>query len=104
MAAPFQNYSGGVLLADIVKNNLSTYVFEAIKERSPVHPVGAVVRNALSIHAMVLAFKFLSSTLCSTEEIMDGTATWEVSSGYLTPQKSNRNPDRNHLPYCLRRG
>ena len=35
MAAPFQNYSGGVLLADIVKrNNLSTYVSEAIKERS----------------------------------------------------------------------
>ena len=39
MAAPFQNYSGGVLLADIVKrNNLSTYVSEAIKERSHVHP------------------------------------------------------------------
>ena len=35
MAAPFKNYSGGVLLADIVKrNNLSTYVSEAIKERS----------------------------------------------------------------------
>ena len=35
MAAPFQNYTGGVLLADIVKrNNFSTYVSEAIKERS----------------------------------------------------------------------
>ena len=48
MAAPFQNYSGGVLLADIVKrNNLSTYVAEAIKERSQFIKSGAVVRNAL---------------------------------------------------------
>ncbi len=48
MAAPFQNYSGGVLLADIVKrNNLSTYVSEAIKERSAFIKSGAVVRNAL---------------------------------------------------------
>ena len=48
MAAPFQNYSGGVLLADIVKrNNLSTYVSEAIKERSLFIKSGAVVRNAL---------------------------------------------------------
>jgi hypothetical protein len=48
MAAPFQNYSGGVLLADIVKrNNLSTYVSEAIKERSMLLKSGAVVRNAL---------------------------------------------------------
>ena len=48
MAAPFQNYTGGVLLADIVKrNNLSTYVSEAIKERSAFIQSGAVVRNAL---------------------------------------------------------
>ena len=48
MAAAFQNYSGGVLLADIVKrNNLSTYVSEAIKERSAFIRSGAVVRNAL---------------------------------------------------------
>ena len=48
MAAPFQNYSGGVLLADIVKrNNLSTYVSEAIKERSAFLQSGAITRNAL---------------------------------------------------------
>ena len=48
MAAPFKNYSGGVLLADIVKrNNLSAYVSEAIKERSAFIKSGAVVRNAL---------------------------------------------------------
>ena len=47
MAAPFQNYSGGVLLADIVKrNNLSRYVQEAIKERSLFEKSGAVVRNS----------------------------------------------------------
>ena len=51
MAAPFQNYSGGVLLADIVKrNNLSTYVSEAIKERSEFIKSGAVVRNACLLY------------------------------------------------------
>ena len=91
MAAPFQNYSGGVLLADIVKrNNLSTYVSEAIKERSLFIKSGAVVRNALldsregGTRIQVPEFNPVSPT----EEIMDGTATWGTSSaGYLTPQK-----------------
>ncbi len=91
MAAPFQNYSGGVLLADIVKrNNLSTYVSEAIKERSFVIKSGAVVRNALldsrqgGTRIQVPEFNPVSPT----EEIMNGTATWGTSSaGYLTPQK-----------------
>ena len=91
MAAPFQNYSGGVLLADIVKrNNLSTYVSEAIKERSLFIKSGAVVRNALldaregGTRIQVPEFNPVSPT----EEVMDGTATWGTSSaGYLTPQK-----------------
>ena len=91
MAAPFQNYSGGVLLADIVKrNNLSTYVSEAIKERSLFLKSGAVVRNPLldaregGTRIQVPEFNPVSPT----EEIMDGTATWGTSnSGYLTPQK-----------------
>ena len=91
MAAPFQNYSGGVLLADIVKrNNLSTYVSEAIKERSLFLKSGAVVRNALldaregGTRIQVPEFNPVSPT----EEIMDGTATWGTSTaGYLTPQK-----------------
>ena len=91
MAAPFQNYSGGVLLADIVKrNNLSTYVSEAIKERSLFIKSGAVVRNALldsrqgGTRIQVPEFNPVSPT----EEIMDGTATWGTGSGgYLTPQK-----------------
>jgi hypothetical protein len=91
MAAPFQNYSGGVLLADIVKrNNLSTYVSEAIKERSLFLKSGTVVRNSLldaregGTRIQVPEFNPVSPT----EEIMDGTATWGTSnSGYLTPQK-----------------
>ena len=91
MAAPFQNYSGGVLLADIVKrNNLSTYVSEAIKERSLFVKSGAVVRNALldaregGTRIQVPEFNPVSPT----EEIIDGTATWGTSgAGYLTPQK-----------------
>ena len=91
MAAPFQNYSGGVLLADIVKrNNLSTYVSEAIKERSAFIKSGAVVRNALldategGTRIQVPEF----NPIAPTEEILDGTATWGTSNaGYLTPQK-----------------
>jgi hypothetical protein len=91
MAAPFQNYSGGVLLADIVKrNNLSTYVSEAIKERSLFIKSGAVVRNSLldaregGTRIQVPEFNPVSPT----EEIMNGTATWGTSNaGYLTPQK-----------------
>jgi len=91
MAAPFQNYSGGVLLADIVKrNNLSTYVSEAIKERSLFIKSGAVVRNALldsregGTRIQVPEF----NPVAPTEEIFDGTATWGTSeAGYLTPQK-----------------
>ena len=91
MAAPFQNYSGGVLLADIVKrNNLSTYVSEAIKERSLFLKSGAVARNTLldaregGTRIQVPEFNPVSPT----EEIMDGTATWGTSTaGYLTPQK-----------------
>ena len=91
MAAPFQNYSGGVLLADVVKrNNLSTYVSEAIKERSLFLKSGAIVRTPLldaregGTRIQVPEFNPVSPT----EEIMNGTATWGTSNaGYLTPQK-----------------
>ena len=91
MAAPFQNYSGGVLLADIVKrNNFSTYVSEAIKERSAFLKSGAVVRNSLldategGTRIQVPEF----NPIAPTEEILDGTATWGTSNaGHLTPQK-----------------
>ena len=91
MAAPFQNYSGGVLLADIVKrNNLSAYVSEAIKERSAFIKSGAVVRNALldasegGTRIQVPEF----NPIAPTEEILDGTATWGTGNGgFLTPQK-----------------
>jgi hypothetical protein len=91
MAAPFQNYSGGVLLADIVKrNNLSTYVSEAILERSLFIKSGIVTRNNLldstSGGTRIQVPEF--NPITPTEEIMDGTATWGTSTaGYLTPQK-----------------
>ena len=91
MAAPFQNYTGGVLLADIVKrNNFSAYVSQAIKERSLFIQSGAVVRNPLldasagGTRIQVPEFNPISPT----EEILDGTGTWGTSgAGYLTPQK-----------------
>ena len=91
MAAPFQNYSGGVLLADIVKrNNFAAYVSEAIKERSAFIKSGAVVRNSLldategGTRIQVPEF----NPIAPTEEILTGAAGWGTSSGgYLTPQK-----------------
>ena len=91
MAAPFQNYSGGVLLADIVKrNNLARYVQEAIKERSQFVNSGAVVRNSFldskegGTRIQVPEF----NPVAPTEEVMTGAANWGTSTaGYLTPQK-----------------
>ena len=91
MAAPFQNYSGGVLLADIVKrNNLSRYVSEAIKERSLFIKSGAVARSSFldakegGTRIQVPEF----NPVAPTEEVMTGAANWGTSTaGYLTPQK-----------------
>jgi hypothetical protein len=91
MAAPFQNYSGGVLLADIVKrNNLSRYVGEAIKERSLFVKSGAVVRSSFldakegGTRIQVPEF----NPVAPTEEVMTGASNWGTSTaGYLTPQK-----------------
>ena len=91
MAAPFQNYTGGVLLADIVKrNNLSRYVQEAIKERSLFVKSGAVVRSSFldakegGTRIQVPEF----NPVAPTEEVMTGAAGWGTSTaGYLTPQK-----------------
>ena len=91
MAAPFQNYTGGVLLADIVKrNNLSRYVQEAIKERSLFVKSGAVVRSpfldAKEGGTRIQVPEF--NPVAPTEEVMTGAAGWGTGSGgYLTPQK-----------------
>ena len=91
MAAPFQNYTGGVLLADIVKrNNLSRYVQEAIKERSLFVKSGAVVRSpfldAREGGTRIQVPEF--NPVAPTEEVMTGAAGWGTGSGgYLTPQK-----------------
>ena len=91
MAAPFQNYSGGVLLADIVKrNNLSRYVSEAIKERSLFVKSGVVARSSFldaregGTRVQVPEF----NPVAPTEEVMTGANNWGTSTeGYLTPQK-----------------
>ena len=89
MAAPFQNYSGGVLLADIVKrNNLSRYVSEAIKERSQFVKSGAVARSSAldsregGTRIQVPEF----NPVAPTESVMTGAANWDTN-GYLVPQK-----------------
>ena len=91
MAAPFKNYSGGVLLADIIKtNNFAQYVSQAIKEQSKFLASGVVTRNALldstSGGTRIQVPQF--NPIAPTEEILDGTATWGTSgAGHLTPQK-----------------
>ena len=91
MAAPFQNYSGGVLLADIVKrNNLSRYVHEAMMERSLFVKSGAVARSpfldATEGGTRIQVPEF--NPVAPTEEVMTGAANWGTSTnGYLTPQK-----------------
>ena len=91
MAAPFKNYSGGVLLADIIKtNNFAQYVSQAIKEQSKFLASGVVSRNALldstSGGTRIQVPQF--NPIAPTEEILDGTATWGTSgAGHLTPQK-----------------
>ena len=93
MAAPFQNYTGGVLLADIVKrNNFSAYVSQAIKERSLFIQSGAVVRNALldatagGTRIQVPEF----NPIAPTEEILDGTGTWGNKWCWLSNTSKNR--------------
>ena len=89
MAAPFQNYSGGVLLADVVKrNNLARYVQEAIKERSQFVKSGAVARSSAldsregGTRIQVPEF----NPVAPTESVMTGAANWDTN-GYLVPQK-----------------
>ena len=89
MAAPFQNY-GGTLLANVTaRNNFSTYVSEAILERSAFLKSGAIVRNSLldatSGGTKITVPEF--NKIAPTEEILAGTNNWGTSSnGYLTPQ------------------
>jgi hypothetical protein len=91
MAAPFQNYSGGTFLSDIVtRPEFLAYVSEAIYEQSAMLRSGAVVRDA-SLDARAGGVKVEVPTwkpIAPTEERIESNATWGTSGkGYLTPQK-----------------
>ena len=91
MAAPFQNYSGGTFLSDIVtRPEFLSYVSEAIYEQSAMLRSGAVVRDG-SLDARQGAVKVVVPTwrpVSPTEERIESNAVWGTSGkGYLTPQK-----------------
>ena len=91
MAAPFQNYSGGTFLSDIVtRPEFLAYVAEAIYEQSAMLRSGGVVRNS-ALDARAGGVKVEVPTwkpISPTEERIESNATWGTSgAGYLTPQK-----------------
>ena len=91
MAAPFQNYTGGTFLSDIVtRPEFLAYVAEAIYEQSAMLRSGAVVRNS-ALDARAGGVKVEVPTwkpVSPTEEVIESNATWGTSAkGYLTPQK-----------------
>ena len=91
IAAPFQNYSGGTFLSDLVtRPEFLGYINEEIYERCPFIQSGAVVRNnaldctAGGVRVQVPFFQPISPT----EEVITSEADWGTSgAGYLTPQK-----------------
>ena len=91
MAAPFQNYTGGTFLSDVVtRPEFLAYVSEAIYEQSAMLRSGGVVRDA-SLDARAGGVKVEVPTwrpVSPTEELIRSDATWGTSGkGYLTPQK-----------------
>jgi hypothetical protein len=91
MAAPFQNYSGGTFLSDIVtRPEFLSYVSEAIYEQSAMLRSGGVVRDA-SLDARAGGVKVEVPTwkpIAPTEERIESSAVWGTSGkGYLTPQR-----------------
>ena len=91
MAAPFQNYTGGTFLSDIVtRPEFLSYVAEAIYERSAMLRSGAVRRDG-ALDARAGGVKVEVPTwkpITPTEERIESNGTWGTSgAGYLTPQK-----------------
>ena len=91
MAAPFQNYSGGTFLGDLVtRPEFLTYISEEIYERCPFIQSGVMVRNSAldcragGVRVQVPFFKPIDPS----EEKIESNNTWGTSgAGYLTPQK-----------------
>ena len=91
MAAPFQNYSGGTFLPNLVtRPEFLSYISEEIFERCPFIQSGAMVRNsALDCRAGGVRVRVpFFQPINPTEEQIRSDSTWGTSSqGYLTPQK-----------------
>lgn len=91
MAAPYQNYSGGTFLPDLVtRPEFLAYISEEIFNRCAWIQSGVMVRNAAlncragGVRVRVPFFQPINPT----EEIIESNATWGTSgAGYLTPQK-----------------
>ena len=91
MAAPFQNYTGGTFLPDLVtRPEFLSYISEEIYNRCPFIQSGAMVRNAAldasagGVRVRVPFFQPINPT----EERIESNSTWGTSgAGYLTPQK-----------------
>ena len=91
MAAPFQNYTGGTFLPDLVtRPEFLSYISEEIFERCPFIQSGALVRNsALDCRAGGVRVRVpFFQPINPTEETIESNSTWGTSgAGYLTPQK-----------------
>ena len=91
IAAPYQNYSGGTFLSDLVtRPEFLGYISEEIFERCPFIQSGAMVRNnALDCRAGGVRVRVpFFQPISPTEEVIESNNTWGTSgAGYLTPQK-----------------
>jgi hypothetical protein len=91
MAAPFQNYTGGTFLPDLVtRPEFLSYISEEIFERCAWIQSGVMVRNnALDCRAGGVRVRVpFFQPINPTEEIIESNSSWGTSgAGYLTPQK-----------------
>ena len=91
MAAPYQNYSGGTFLSDLVtRPEFLAYIKEEIFNRCAWIQSGVMVRNAaLDCRAGGVRVRVpFYQPINPTEEVIESNSTWGTSNaGYLTPQK-----------------
>ncbi len=91
MAAPFQNYSGGTFLTDLVtRPEFLAYVQEEVYNQCAWIQSGVVTRNeALDCRAGGTRVRVpFFQPMVEQEEVIESNATWGTSgAGYLTPAK-----------------